>query len=307
MNNRSFWVLFLSLLCQHADAFELELNSIRVSLLKPQTFHSLIYSPELTNDTKINFELAPINNERIGIYVDLNGIEIGYAVDFIDDEQQTKTEDFIFSYKSLKHSRISLNYQILEGFNTNALNLLNESQSESKFLPKTKSTKIEIFGVHDFYTFFGESLFDHFFLSRPKLSQSNGIGLSLAGGWSYKNLSLETNDSLIFSPSYLSGSAQIINEVNAESIDFALGPLLSVSLKNNFHLFAELKAGKGYFKNVDGDSQLKSSGKEEIYAIGGGVSWTSSSKKTLFLFRTWLKKGRYVETFFGDASIIYFF
>ena len=307
MNNRLFLILCLSLLCQRAYAFELELNSIRVSFSKPQTLHSLIYSPEMTTNTKINFELEPINNERVGVFFDLNGIEIGYAVDFIDDKQQTKTEDFIFSYKSLKHSRISLNYQILEGFNTNALNLLNEPQSQSTFLSKTKSTKIEIFGIHNFYTFFGESLFEHFFLNRPRLSQSNKVGLSLAGGWSYKHLSLESDDNLIFSPNYLNANIQTINEVKAESIDFALGPLLSVSLKNNIHLFAELKAGKGYFKNLDGDSQLKRSGNEEIYAVGGGVSWTSSSKKTLFLLRTWFKKGRHVETFFGDASIIYFF
>lgn len=308
MKSRSFYILFFCLLlCQHSHAFELDLRSIRVSLLKPQTFHSLIYSSELPDETKINFELTPINNERIGVFADINGIEIGYAVDFIDDEQQTKTEDFIFSYKSLKHSRISLNYQTLEGFTTNAVNLLNESQSDSRFLEKTKSTKIEVFGVHDFHTFFGESVFEHFFLNQPKLSQSNQIGLSLAGGWSYKNLTLEAENNVIFSPDYLNDDVQTIKQVKAESIDLAIGPLLSVSLRNNVHLFAEVKAGIGYFKNSDSDSQLKRSGNEKIYAFGGGASWTSSSQETLILFRAWLKKGRHIETVFGDVSFIYFF
>jgi hypothetical protein len=307
MNIRWCGILIFSMFSHVAYCLDLKLNSVRVSLSKPQTFHSLIYAPELVGDTKINFELEPINNERVGVFVDLNGVEIGYAVDFIDDERQTETEDFIFSYKSLRHSRITLNYQTLEGFDTNALNLQNEPQAESIFLAKTKSTKVELFGLHDFYTFTGESLFEHFFLNRPKLSQSTDVGLSLVGSWSYKRLSLESDDNLIFTPNYLNENVQTINKITAQSFDFAAGPLLSVSLQNNVHLFAELKAGKGYFKNLNEDNQLKRSGNETIYALGSGASWTSSSEKTLFLLRAWLKQGRHVETFFGDASVIYFF
>lgn len=307
MTLRSVYLLFVCLFATHTYGFDWQINSVRISLSKPQTFHSLIYSSESPKDTKVNFELEPINNERIGVFVDLNGIELGYAIDVINDERQTKTEDFIFSYKDFRHTRLILNYQTLEGFNTNGLNLLNEQQAQSEFLADTKSTKIELSGIHDFYTFYGESLFEHFFLNRPKLSRSNRIGLSLAGGWSYKRLSLETDSNLIFTPKFLENSVQSINKIEAHSIDFSVGPLLSMSLKNNVHMFAEFKVGKGYFRNLDKDNQLKRSGNEEIYAAGGGASWTSSSKKTLVLLRGWIQQGRHVDTSFGDLSVIRFF
>ena len=307
MYKQIFYVLIIYTACQNANAFEWKVNSIRSTFSIPQTFHSLIYSPTNSEDIKINFELEPINNERFGIFVDLNGVEIGYAVDFINNDTQTKTEDFLFSYKGFKHSKITFNYQTLEGFKTNALNLLDERQQDSQFLPMTQSTKFELFGIHDLYTFFGESLFDHFFLNRPQLSQATKIGLSVVAGWSYKNLSLDTDNNLLFQPNYLNSEVQTINEIRAESIDVSIGPLLSVKLKHNLHMFAEAKIGKGYFRNVDEKTELKRSGAEEIYSIGGGMSWTMASNKTVFLLRAWQKKGRHIETFFGDLSVIHYF
>jgi hypothetical protein len=307
MYKRLLCVLIFYTICQDANAVEWKVNSIRGTFSIPQTFHSLIYTQTNPEEAKINFELEPINNERFGIFVDLNGVEIGYAVDFISNSTQTETEDFLFSYKGLKHSKITFNYQTLEGFETNALNLLNESQQGSQFMSGTKSTKYELFGIHDLYTFFGESLFEHFFLNRPQLSQVNKFGLSLISGWSYKNLSLETASNLLFQPNYLSNTVQTINEIRAESIDVSLGPLLSISLKNNVHMFAEAKFGRGYFRNKDEETQLKRSGREELYSIGGGMSWTMASNKTVFLLRGWQKKGRHVETFFGDLSVVHYF
>jgi len=301
-----FYVLVFYSTFSVADSFDWKVNSIRFTFSKPQTFHSLLYSQSDPSREKVNFELEPINNERFGVFVDLNGVEIGYATDFINDSTQTKTEDFLFSYKGFKHSKITFNYQTLEGFETNALNLLNESQHESRFSPGIKSTKFELFDVHDLYTFYGESLFDHFFLNRPKLSQSTGFGLSLISSWSYKNLLLESDDNLVFKPEFLNDIGTVRN-IRAESIDFSIGPLLSVNLKNNIHMFAEAKFGKGYFRNLEENEQLKRSGNEDIYSLGAGVSWTMASNKTVFLLRGWQKKGRHVETFFGDLSVIHYF
>lgn len=301
------YILIFCTICQQANAVEWKINSVRGTFSIPQTFHSLIYTQSVPENIKINFELEPINNERFGIFVDLNGIEIGYAADFIDNDTQTKTEDFLFSYKGFKHSKITFNYQTLEGFETTALNLLDESQQQSQFLSGTQSTKLELFGIHDLYTFFGESLFDHFFLNRPQLSQVNKFGLSLISGWSYKNLSLKTDENLLFQPSYLNSSVQGIEEIKAESIDVSIGPLLSISLKNNVHMFAEVKFGRGYFRNVDEETQLKRSGDETLSSIGGGISWTMASNKTVFLLRAWKKQGRHVETFFGDLSVVHYF
>jgi hypothetical protein len=279
MIKKLFCVLIFYTTCQQTHAFEWKVNSIRGTFSVPQTFHSLVYTQTNPEEVKINFELEPINNERFGIFVDLNGVEIGYAIDFINDSSQTETEDFLFSYKGFRHSKITFNYQTLEGFETNALNLLNESQQESQFLPGTKSTKFELFGIHDLYTFFGDSLFEHFFLNRPQLSQVNKFGLSLISGWSYKNLSLETDNNLLFQPNYLTNTVQTIKEIRAESIDVSIGPLLSINLTNNVHMFAEAKFGKGYFRNVDEETQLKRSGSEDLYSIGGGISWTMGIKQ----------------------------
>jgi len=302
LNYLLFYTSFLS-----ANTFDWKVNSIRFTFSKPQTFHSLIYLQSDPSREKINFELEPVNNERFGVFVDLNGVEIGYATDFINNNKQTKTEDFLFSYKGFKHSKITLNYQTLEGLETNALNFLNESQQESLFSPSTKSTKFELLGVHDLYTFFGESLFDHFFLNRPQLSESNKFGLSLISSWSYKNLSLESDENLLFKPEYLNNPIDTIQDIRGESFDFSIGPLLSVHLKNNIHMFAEAKVGKGYFRNLDQNDQLKRSGNENVYSYGGGLSWTMDTNKTVFLLRAWQKEGRHVETFFGDLSMIHYF
>lgn len=301
-----FYVLTFYTSFSNATSIDWKVNSIRFTFSKPQTFHSLIYSQSEPTREKVNFELEPVNNERFGVFVDLNGIEIGYATDFINDRTQTETEDFLFSYKGFKNSKITLNYQTLEGFNTNALNLLNESQRETRFSSNIESTKFELFGVHDLYTFFGESLFDHFFLNRPKLSQSTEFGLSLISSWSYKNLLLESDENLIFQPDYLDNIGTV-KKIRAESLDFSIGPLLSVNLKNNIHMFAEAKFGKGYFRNLEENEQLKRSGNEDVYSLGGGISWTMKSKKTVFLLRGWQKKGRHVETFFGDLSAVHYF
>lgn len=307
MRTLLFYCLIFYTGFSNANFFDLQVNSIRLTFSKPQTFHSLIYSQSDPSLEKINFELEPVNNERVGVFVDLNGIEIGYAIDFINNDKQTKTKDLHFSYKGFKHSKITLNYQTLEGFETNALNLLNESEQESRFAPDAKSTKFELLGIHDLYTFYGESLFDHFFLNRPQLSESNGFGLSLIGSWSYKKLLLESNSNLLFQPGYLDNDIGTIDRVKAESFDFSVGPLLSVHLKNNIHLFAEAKVGKGYFRNLESNDQLKRSGNEYVHSLGGGLSWTMKSNKTVFLLRGWQKKTRHVETFFGDLSMVHYF
>ena len=123
-----FYLVTLSLIFStffqtvNAEGLNLKVNSVRLTFSKPETFHSLVYSQ---SDTRINFELEPVNNELVGFFVDLNGIEIGYATDFINNSTETKTQDFIFSYKGFKHSKITFNYQKLEGLKTNALNISN--------------------------------------------------------------------------------------------------------------------------------------------------------------------------------------
>lgn len=150
--------MFIGLAFAHdAWAFELDLNAVRFTLSKPETSHSLTYKPTEVPSQKIRYDLTPLNNERFGVFLDVNGIEIGYAFDIFKDGQETKTQDLIFSYARLPQSKITLNYQVLEGFHTEAQSLT-RSTNESQFLSESRSTKVELFGLHNFYTLIGKSL-----------------------------------------------------------------------------------------------------------------------------------------------------
>lgn len=308
----SISVKFAPLICgllwvQSAQALELKVESARLTLSRPETSHSLSYKPLDSNAPKIHYDLTPINNERLGLFIIVNGIEIGYATDISADDKETKTENLIFSYRELKHTRLNLTYQVLEGFETKASDS-EQLFSETRFLSKSKSTKIELSGLHNLYTVKGESLFNHFFLNKPQLSDRYAGGISFVGGWSYKNLSLEGSDSLLFDPSFSDQAPGTVSEVDGQSYNVSIGPLLSISLPRNIHLFYEYKYGRGYFKNSESaEGRVKRSGNEKIRAQGGGISWTSSDKEWLLLLRAWEKNTRHVETTFGDLSLIRFF
>ncbi|MFC3120573.1 hypothetical protein [Agaribacter flavus] len=295
-----------------AFAFEWNITSLRTTLSRPDTSHTLIFQQQNDPTQKTAFLLTPINNERLGLFVDVNGVEIGYAVDVLPNDVETKTQNFLFAYRKLKHSKITLNYQILEGFNTDVEDLspngISSQILEGQFLENTKSTKIELFGQHNLFTFNNkESLFEHFFLNRPKLSDRFDWSLSIVGGWSFKHLSLESPESLLFQPSFLSSPVPTVGKLESNSINANVGPFLSVNLPNNFNFFAEYKIGRGHIKNTNTETGLKESGDEKANAIGAGFSWTSKDEKTLVLLRAWNQKGRHIETSFGDLSVVRFF
>lgn len=307
MYTRTSLLAFLMLLANSAYSFDFDITSFRTTLSKPDTSHTLIFEPQGIDGQKTVFNLTPLNNERLGFFVDVNGIEIGYAVDVFENSVETKTQNFLFSYRKLKHSRITLNYQILEGLETEAENLRGVG-AERRFLETSKSSKIELFGLHNLYTFGeGESLFEHFFLNRPVLSNKFDWSLSVVGGWSLKYLSLESPNSILFDAEFIQGDIPQVTELKSTSFSANVGPLLSVNLPNNFNFFAEYKYGKGHIKNENSSIGLKQSGDEKSKALGVGFSWASQDKKTLVLIRGWDQKGRHIETSFGDLSVVRFF
>ena len=299
--------LAVGLLATPLNAFEFDVKSVRVTLSKPQTFHSLVFSPDNDPNTKINFELEPVNNERLGVFFDINGVEVGYAVDVLNDDVQTETEDIILSYRRHNRSRINFNYQTLEGLQANALNLRNESQSQSEFKPSIKSTKIEFLGVHDVYRVYGESVFETFFLNKPQQSDEFGFGLSLLGAWSYKDLKLESSENVIFDPEFTDADIPVVNRIDAQSFSAAVGPLLSFQFANNVQMFAEAKVGKEYFENRNDEEKLKRTGNDTIYSLGAGVAWSTDDEDSIVVLRSWYQEGRHVETVFGDLSYVYYF
>jgi hypothetical protein len=286
-------------------AFDLDITSVRATLSRPDTSHSLIFNPD--NDSKTAFNLTPINNERLGFFVDVNGIEIGYAVDVLANDIETKTQNLLFSYRKLKDAKITLNYQILEGLDTET-ERVSDGLTNQRFLKDTKSTKLELFGQHNLYTFAGkESLFEHFFLNRPHLSSRFDYSVSIVGGWSIKRLSLENPESIVFNAPFLNEPVPDVSRLNSTSISANVGPLLSLSFKNNINAFVEYKYGVGHIRSSNKDTGLKQSGDEKSSAFGAGVSWTSQDQKTLVLLRAWEQEGRHIKTAFGDLSLVRFF
>lgn len=307
MLRKYLFVICLSLVASAASAVELALKSVRTTLSKPDTSHTLILQPSTAPKQKTLFHLTPVNNERVGIFVDINGIEIGYAVDIFKTDIETKTQNFLVSYRKLKNAKVTLNYQTLEGLNTRVENLDGEGV-ESRYLGQTKSKKIELFGLHNLYTFNGkESLFEHFFLNKPRLSDQFDWSLSIVGAWSFKHISIQSEQSIIFTPEFLASSVPAVSKLDSNSFSANVGPFLSLNFPNNVNFFAEYKIGKGYIRNLSEDNGLKQSGDEKSKAFGLGVSWTSQDKKTLVLLRGWDQKGRHVGTSFGDLSYVRFF
>lgn len=288
-----------------SQAFDLKIGSLRTTISRPETSHSLIYQSE--NETKTIFNLSPVNNERIGLFLDVNGIEIGYAVDVLGNDIETKTQNLLFSYRKLKHSKVTFNFQVLEGLETEA-EKLTDGFEDKRFLTNSKSTKLELFGQHNLHTFAGkESLFEHFFLNRPHLSNRFEYSVSLVGGWSLKRLELENPTNIVFDPQFLAQPVASVSRLKSSSISANLGPLLSMSFSNNISAFVEYKYGVGYIRSNANRSKLKQSGDEKASAFGAGVSWTSKDKKSLILFRAWEQEGRHIKTTFGDLSFVRFF
>lgn len=151
------------------------------------------------------------------------------------------------------------------------------------------------------------TLFEHFFLNRPKLSNDFNWSLSIVGGWSVKRLSLESPISILQDAEFVSPQPKAVPKLNSISYSADIGPFLSLSLPNNFHAFAEFKVGAGHINNLNDSGNLKESGKEKARSFGAGLSWTSDNQKALVLLRAWHQEGRHIETSFGDLSFIWFF
>lgn len=298
-------VIFLLLSSSIVQAFSLKITDIRLRVSKPETLHSLLYKDPLVGVDKTIFDLAPLNNERVGLLVGLNGVLIGYSMDVFKSTEETKTTDIIFAFQKLPYSKISLNYQVLKGFYTEAFDA-HAASKNALFISDTKSTKIELFGQHNLYTLFGTSSFNHFFLNRPQKSKAYKSSISIVGEWSVKRLKLENPLNLLFRPDFFTSNPQVFKKVNAYSLNASLGPMVSFRFKQNINAFMQTKIGLGYFKNFNSNDKLKQSGTEFIYSYGGGLSWTSESESFLLTLKGRVQKGRHIETFFGDLSLIYF-
>jgi len=286
---------------------KLELSSLRLKLSKPATAHNLVLQNPNGNGTTTFFDLEPKNNERVGIFVKVNSLLIGYSLDPFKSNQETSTTHIDVVSEKFDHSRIGFNVQILKGFDSKARSFETNSQ-ERRFFPDIESQRLEFFGMHNLKTLYGKSLFNHFFLNRPMDGAAHVFGLSLVGDWKVRHLKLSSNDSVIYTPSFSTGPPnESVPEIRALSVSSVAGPMLSVGFKNKVNMFIESKFGLGYFDNLTDTTDLKQSGFEFLQSYGTGFSWNSKSKKTMINSRLLYQRGRHIETTFGELALLFFF
>lgn len=170
MNLRSalkfFTVLYLVCTSVCANA-KIEISSLRFKVSKPATAHNLVLQNPNGNQTTTFFDLEPKNNERVGVFVKVNSVLIGYSLDPFKADQETSTTHIDILTEKYDNSRVGFNVQILKGFDSKARSF-ETNQKERRFFPNIESQRLEFFGMHNLKTFFGKSLFNHFFLNRPK-------------------------------------------------------------------------------------------------------------------------------------------
>lgn len=298
--------IFISLsICPLDLQAKTHLRSIRLRAARPATFHELILE-DFPGTPKTTFNLSPVNNERLGLFLDFNQFIIGYFFDPFNQSEETKTFDFEISSEKYTRNKIGLNIQILEGFETQAENQ-DGFGSSTLYRPDLRSTRLELFGLHDLKDLNNSSLFDHFFLNRPKSHSKNFFDVSLVTNWGLRYLKIKDNNGLLFSTDFFSSPPPSVTEIEALSAYGSLGPLFSVGFKNNFSFFFEGRIGLGYFQNLDEEQGLKESGEELISSLGTGTSWLSKNEKVFVVLKAWYQEGRHIGTLFGDLSFIYFF
>jgi len=285
---------------------KVEISSLRLKLSKPATAHNLVLQNTNGKQATTFFDLEPKNNERIGLFVKVNSLLLGYSLDPFKANQQTSTTHIDIVSEALDHSRIGFNLQILKGFDSKARSFETNEQ-ERRFFPNIKSERLEFFGMHNLKTFYGKSLFNLFFLNRPRES-SSVFGLSLVGDWSLRHLKLSSQNGVIYTPVFLDEQiSDLVSEIRALSLSTTAGPMLSLGFKNRLSVFIESKFGLGYFKNLTKSTDLKQSGFEFLQTYGLGLSWNSKSRKTMINSRLSYQRGRHIETTFGELSLLLFF
>jgi len=285
---------------------KIEVTSARLSLSRPATAHNLVLQNPNGQNTTTFFDLEPKNNERVGLFVKVNSLLLGYSFDLFRASQETQTTHIDVITEKFDFSRMGLNLQILEGFDSKARSFETNAR-ESRFFPDIESQRFEFFGLHNLKTFYGKSLFNHFFLNRP-LKGSKVLGLSLVGDWSLRHLKLSSPNGVIYRPSFFQGSLNdLVSEIRAVSASAGAGPMVSVGFKNRFNIFLHSSLGLGFFDNLTKTTDLKESGFEFLQSYSGGLSWNSKDRKFMVNSKISYQKGRHIETTFGDLTLLFFF
>lgn len=289
-----------------AELPDVKLKSVRFKVSRPATLHTLVFKDPNNTLPKTTFELIPKNNNRIGLFLQLNSFLLGYSFDPFSNAQETKTTDLIFATEKFKHSRVGFNFQTLEGFDSEADSVFS-SDKDIVFVPDLKSTRIELFGIHNLANIHNKSLFDHFYLNRP-VDGEQLFGVSVVGSWNARYLRIESDQGVVYTPNFFNQPLlNPANEVRALQFSFSAGPMFSVGLKERFNGFLAAKLGTGYFQSLENGSNLKRTGFESLQSYSLGLSWNNSHKNVLVNSKFSFQKGRHIETSFGDVTLIFFF
>jgi len=291
---------------QTSFAKKINVTSLRVNISKPATAHNLVLQSPSGQNTTTFFDIEPKNNERLGVFVKVNSLLIGYSLDLFKADEETRTTHIDIITEKYDFSRVGFNIQILKGFDSKARSF-ETGLRDQRFVPDIESQRFEFFGKHNLKTYYGKSLFNHFFLNRP-VDGENIFGLSLVGDWTLRHLKLSSSNGVIYTPNFFSSPiSDLATEIRALSVSASAGPMVSVGLKNRINMFLSSSLGAGYFDNLTGTNDLKQSGFEFLQSYSGGFSWNSKNKKYMVNSKISYQNGRHIETTFGDLMFLYFF
>lgn len=286
---------------------EAKVRSVRFKVSRPATLHTLVFKDPNKLLPKTTYELIPKNNNRIGFFVSLNSLLIGYSFDPFKNSQETKTIDLDFSTEKFDNMKVGFNFQLLEGFDSKAESQFS-NEEDRVYVSDIKSTKLELYGIHNFIDLHNKSRFNHFYLNRP-VDAEEFFGFSIVGNWNIRHLKLESPNGLVYTPNFFTQpvtESSNAKELKAFSASFSAGPMFSLSLKNRVNAFLAAKLGTGYFTNLSDDTDLKSTGFETLQSYSLGLSWNNKHKNLLINSRFSFQKGRHIETSFGEVALIFF-
>lgn len=296
-------LLFLFLLYSN-EASGFDIQFVRGIISKPETLHRLYYTDrDITGYEKVVYKIDPINNERLGAYLNINNLLVGFAFDIIHDRVETSTVDIYGIYDFSNSFRLSLNYQNLKGLNSEARVVGSDSLVEDRFMPNLKSIRYE---MNINYRFFDDPLFSIYVQNLAFKPFKSSFNISYNGISSIRSLELTDKNNVIFRPDFVSAIGSF-KSIKALSMVNLFGPTIGLPIWPSFIFFLDAKAGVGYFYNQNQKNDLKESGFELNFMEGIGIAWSSQDQKMTLNSKFVFQQGRHIQTNQSEISFTYRF
>lgn len=295
-------ILLIFLYSSEVSGFDVQF--VRGIFSKPETLHRLYYTDKiLTGYEKIVYKIDPVNNERLGIYLNINSLLLGFAFDVIQDRVETSTVDIYGIYDFSNSLRFSVNYQNLKGLNSEAKVVGSNLLFENRFMPNLNSIRYEMTLN---YRLFQDPLFGIYVQNLAFIPFRKKFNISYNGLSSIRSLELKDKNNVIFKPDFVS-AVDSFKSIKAISMINLFGPTIGLSLWPSIIFFIDAKAGFGYFYNQNQKNDLKESGFEFNFMEGIGFAWSSKDQQMTLNSKLIFQQGRHIQTNQSEISFTYRF